>query len=227
MTDNLVALIAPMTEREVDTHIAAINDDAAEIDNRAADMAWRLNEIKTCEGWRAKGFTSWTAFLDSDLFESSRKHLYTILRGVQVQERLSPAGYNLSLAAAYALAAYEEDLQPAIARAAVARYGKPTASAIRRTGDILTEVANTGHVDIGDGTSTPINAAFAQADYEAAMRQKQHIADKRGALVWAGEAVLKVDWEFATLRPIVPFVELDKWGKSRNVRIVVYEQIEG
>lgn len=183
---NDIAIIDPMTEGEARAHVNAINA-------HVLDIGARLVDIRQREGWRALGYDCWTRFLEGE-FAYSRKHLYELMRVAPVSEQLAgvlPKVTTLSVKALDTLSEYPYELRPAIALAAVNRYGeKPTPSEMRRAADILTEATHTGHVDTGNGTSTPIDAAFAEADYEAAQRQKQHIADKRGALVWRGEVVL-------------------------------------
>ena len=54
--------------------------------------------------------------------------------------------------------------------------GKPvTAGFIERVGGVFEEAKLTGHVDIGDGTSTPLDAALTVEAFEQMQRQKERI----------------------------------------------------
>lgn len=222
MTSELT-IIDPMTADEAQVHVDAINA-------HVLDIGRRLVDIRQREGWRALGYDCWTHFLEGE-FAYSRKHLYELMRVAPVSEQLAsvlPKVTTLSVKAMDTLAAYPYELRPAIALAAVKRYGeKPTPSEMRRAADVLTEATFTGHVDTGNGTSTPIDAAFAQADYEAAQRQKQHIADKRGAPVWSGEADMLIEpgWSNRAVKLIVGMTpeQFSALGSSRRVKVVIYE----
>lgn len=85
------------------------------------------------------------------------------------------------------LAQFDEDLRPAILRTASSRYGTLTESNIRRVGTVIQEMANTGHVDTGNGNSTPIDAALDVEDAEAAKRQKEYISKNKPKLNRAGD----------------------------------------
>ncbi len=80
---------------------------------------------------------------------------------------------------ARALGQFDADLQPDIMRHTKRlseETGKPiTAGFIERVGDVFEEARLTGHVDIGDGTSTPLEAALTVEAFEHMQRQKEHI----------------------------------------------------
>lgn len=160
---------ATMTKAEALVHVQAVN-------HAAADMGRHLLELKQREGWRALGYETWTAFLEGE-FTYSRQHLYELMKATPVQERLSTTAYKISTKAAAALSRFDEDLQPTILKTAVARYGKLTESTVTRVGSVIQEMASTGHVDTGNGTSTPVDAALTSEDEEAVKRQKQYIAE--------------------------------------------------
>jgi hypothetical protein len=68
---------------------------------------------------------------------------------------------------------------PRIAAASAARDGKPLDTGyLRRATEILTEAGNTAHVDTGDGTSTPIDAALDVSSTEATLRKRQYIQER-------------------------------------------------
>lgn len=50
-------------------------------------------------------------------------------------------------------------------------------SDVRAAGTVITQVATTGAVDLGDGDSTPITAALTQEQYEIAQRQREHMEE--------------------------------------------------
>lgn len=162
-----ITIIQPMTETEARSHVAAIN-------NAAADMGRHLLELKEREGWLVLGYKSWSACLDGE-FSYSRKHLYELMAATPVLEKLLPVGNNVSTKAAAALARFDEDLHPAIIKTATARYGQLTESNVNRVGTVVQEMATTGHVDVGSGISTPIDAALDKEDYEAHQRQREYI----------------------------------------------------
>ena len=74
---------------------------------------------------------------------------------------------------------FDPDLRAAIIKTAKAQaqsLNKPLSEGmIKRVGEVLTEAATTGHVDIGDGFSNPVIAAVNASEYEALMRQREHI----------------------------------------------------
>ena len=180
-----VTISLPMTADEARACVRAIN-------SNATDMGRNLLELKEREGWRALGYANWTACLQNE-FGYSRQYLYDLMDAAPVQERLSSTPYKLSTRAAVALAAYEVDLQPAILRTAAARYAKLTESNVTRVGDVMQTLARTGHVDLGNGTSTPIDAALTAQDEEALKRQQQYIAENsRTVDPTTGEIVTRV-----------------------------------
>lgn len=166
-----VTIIQPMTETEARSHVVAIN-------NAAADMGRRLLELKEREGWIVLGYKSWSAMLEGE-FSYSRKHLYELMHAAPVLEKLLPVGNNISTKTAAALARFDEDLHPAIVKTTVARYGQLTESNVTRVGTVVQEMSTTGHVDVGNGTSTPIEAALEKEDLEALMRQREYINGKQ------------------------------------------------
>lgn len=162
-----VIIMPPLTREEAQAHVTAIN-------NAAADMGRHLLELKERQGWQVLGYKNWTAFLQGE-FTYSRKHLYELMHAAPVLETLLPTGNKISTKAAAAIATYDSDLHPAIVRTAIARYGTLTESSVNRVGRVIQEMATTGHVDVGNGTSTPVDAAMDTEDVEAALRQREYI----------------------------------------------------
>jgi hypothetical protein len=76
---------------------------------------------------------------------------------------------------------FPEFMQPtilSISRAESERIGKPvSAKMIARVGEILIEAATTGHVDTGNGTSTPLTAALSAIELEADLTRRQRIRE--------------------------------------------------
>jgi hypothetical protein len=102
------------------------------------------------------------------------------MEAAQVMNNLSPNGGHLLPAnerQTRELAQFDPELHPAILRTASARYGSLTESSIRRVGTVIQEMASTGHVDMGNGESTPIDAALDLEDAEAIKRSKAYIAE--------------------------------------------------
>lgn len=83
---------------------------------------------------------------------------------------------------ARALMDFDADLHAAIMRTAHSRAAqtgaKVTESLIRLVGNVYQEMADTGSVDLGDGTSTPIDAALTAEQHETMLRQMDHITEK-------------------------------------------------
>lgn len=166
-TDNMT--VTTMTADEARREVDAIN-------TAAHDIGVRLLRIRENGGHIALGFKSWTAFLESDLFHFSRKHLYELMNAAPVQERLSPLGYKLSTDAANALAKYPVEMQPVIAQTAASRYdGRITESTVNRVGEVVFALATTGAVESREGAVTPIDAALDLQDDEARKRQLQRM----------------------------------------------------
>jgi phage N-6-adenine-methyltransferase len=114
----------------------------------------------------------------------TRSRAYQLMEAAETVGRLStfvdtPLPRNEGQARA--LARFDDDLQPAIMRATKAHAdatGKPvTAGLVEGVGRVITEAATTGHVDIGDGTSTPILAAIVAESFEHTQRQNAHIRE--------------------------------------------------
>lgn len=109
-----------------------------------------------------------------------RAHAYRLIAASEVVANLSPIGDTplpKNEGQARALGQFPADLHPAIMQTAVARYEAPTASEIERVGRVVTEMATTGHVDIANGTSTPIDAALTFEDEEAVKRAQVYVAE--------------------------------------------------
>lgn len=141
-----------------------------------------LLEIRDSRLYRAE-FSTFEDYC-RDRWDMSRPRAYQLIDAAQVVASLST---NVDTPApsreghARALGKFDADLQAAIMRAAKAHSegsGKPiTAGLIEGVGRVITEAATTGHVDIGDGTSTPILAAIAAESFEHTQRQSQHIRE--------------------------------------------------
>lgn len=203
-------ILPGMSADEAKAHVQAVK-------NAAQDMGRHLLELKEREGWKALGYASWTAFLNGE-FEYSRQHLYTLMAAAPVQEKLSTVVDSLSTKAAAALSKFDESLQVVIAQTAQARYGEVTESNINRIGEVVQTMVATGHVDVGNGTSTPIDAALDTEDVEAHKRQQAYIAakqtprtklfDERGSLE---RVIHNLDW-----------ARFERLTDGRIVRLLLY-----
>lgn len=161
-----ITVIDTMSETEACKIIGDINRLASEIGRL-------LTELRDREGWRALGYQSWTAFLESDELSYSRKRLYEFVRAFPVTERLRGKGYELNTDQAIALAKYPEDLQVVIYET-VANSGKPvTADRIIARGEVYSEmVATGGLVTTRDGNQSSAESAY------AAQREQQEISKR-------------------------------------------------
>ena len=117
-----------------------------------------------------------------DRWNMKRAHAYRLMEAAETVASLSPNGDTplpSNEGQARALAAFEPDMRPAImehAKRLSDETGKPvTAGFIERVGGVFEEAKLTGHVDIGDGTSTPLDAALAVEAFEQMQRQKERI----------------------------------------------------
>ncbi len=214
--DTDIVQVAMMTADEAKNRVQAVK-------NAAADMGRHLLELKEREGWRALGYANWTAFLEGE-FQQSRQQLYEIMAAAPVLERLSATAYKLSTKAAYALSRFDEDLQPIILETTQARYGDVTESRITRVGDVIQTLVITGHVDTGNGTSTPIDAALDNEDAEAHKRQQVYIAEKQNAPQWhrlfsatgsLDDVITELDW-----------MQFERQTAGRNVRLMLHVEAD-
>lgn len=112
----------------------------------------------------------------------SRPRAYQLMEAAGVAVTLSTNGKHFpqNERQARELAKFDADLHPAIMRtveAAAKTLNKPmTTGMIQRVGEVITQAANTGVVDV-HGESTPLDAAIVEAEAEAIKRQKQYIHD--------------------------------------------------
>lgn len=169
-----------MTENEVRAIIAEIQAHAAQIGNL-------LNRLQQASAHRIMGFASWKAFLQSEYFSTSARHLQRLQRTAHINDMLVQSGnqplreYHVRV-----LAGYPEHMQLTIAQAAQktaeALHGKPeaiTSKEIRAAGDALVGLATSGAVDDGSGSSVLLSAITMEAQ-EIAARQIEHINTRRG-----------------------------------------------
>lgn len=208
-------VIDEMTAEEAQAHVAAIN-------SKMEDIGALLFALRLRAGWRALGYPNWTAFLEGE-FEYSRKHLYELMHAATVAPLLPP---GTSTKAKAALASFDVALQPTIAMTATARYSDkpPTESQIRRVGEVIQTMAVTGHVDTGNGTSTPVEAALNREDEEADARRKQYQQERgQWEQVTAFEAAAKrIDDAGAYLEDSAHSLYADELQPGRQYRVVVF-----
>lgn len=166
-----ITVIDTMTEAQARACIGNINRLSAEIGRL-------LTELRDREGWRALGYQSWTAFLESDELSYSRKRLYEFMRAFPVTERLRGKGYELNTDQANALAKYPEDLQVVIYET-VANSGKPvTADRLIARGEVYTEmVATGGLVTTRSGEQSAAESAY------ASQREQQEISKRESRTI--------------------------------------------
>lgn len=78
-TDTAIVLMTPNEARDCITQIRASLDNLRQ-------QAW---ELKTREGWRALGYTSWRACVLSE-FEQSQGQLYRLLTAAEIEQQIAP-----------------------------------------------------------------------------------------------------------------------------------------
>jgi hypothetical protein len=205
-----VSVVILMTEPEAREHIKAINASAA-------DIGRRLLDIQSREGWKVLGYKNWTAFLEGE-FSYSRQHLYELMTAAPILESLSATDYKLSAKAAVALSKFDADLRPVILRTATARYGELTESNVARVGNVVQEMATTGHVDTANGVSTPIDAALEAEDIEALKRQQQHIQE-RSEWEYKGFAEMPAQLQLAIEKAAAVLIDVDQ---GEMIKVVYY-----
>lgn len=116
----------------------------------------------------------------------TRKRAFQLMQASEVVARLSTivdTPLPVNEGQVRALAKFDVQLQPAIMQTVAATsqtFGKPiTAGMIERHGDIITQAATIGAVDV-DGIPTPLTAAIEQSEYEAMQRQRVHMHEDTG-----------------------------------------------
>lgn len=173
-----ITIIELMTLDEAQATVTAIN-------NKTSELVTLLFDLKQREGWRALGFANWTECLRSNLFHYSRKTLYEIMRAQPVVERIErETGIKLNVSQANALAAYPDALQVPILATANRRYnGELTESRIKRVGEVMTQMVETGHVESAPGMVSAVEAALSLEDEEAANRQSGYRFGARDYLI--------------------------------------------
>jgi len=144
-----------------------------------------LAAIRDGDLYREAGYTSFAEYIKIRWARSDSWARQLISAGI-VQDRLATEGVQLLNARhARALVEFDDDLQAVIARAAYAKADaeeRPaTASDIKTMGIVISDLATTGHVDIGNGEMSAVDAAIVNEDFERIMRQRQHMTGKRPA----------------------------------------------
>jgi hypothetical protein len=142
-----------------------------------------LAAIRDNDLYREAGYTSFAEYIKIRWARSDSWARQLISAGI-VQDRLANEGVQLLNARhARALVEFDDDLQAVIARAAYAKADAEqrlaTASDIKTMGIVISDLATTGHVDIGNGEMSAVDAAIVNEDFERIMRQRQHIAGNR------------------------------------------------
>lgn len=112
----------------------------------------------------------------------SKTHADRLITAFQVAETLTPIGVTPFEHESHirALNTFPSEHHETIAKAAdstAKSLNKPlTAGMITRIGEVMMQAITTGAVDV-DGEATPLTAALSQTEYEAVMRQTEHIRE--------------------------------------------------
>lgn len=114
-----------------------------------------------------------------DKWGMTRSRAYQLTQGSTIAAAIPDASLRpVNESQARALSHFPPDMHPTIMDGVhqySASTGKPvTAGMIERTGSILSEFRTTGHIDIGNGTSTALHAALSASEQEALQRQRQY-----------------------------------------------------
>lgn len=144
------------------------------------DVGKALVTIRDERLYRA-AYPTWQAYLD-DRWSFSRQRAQQLMAAVEVVDNVSTVVDIPSERAARELSRYTPELQKAVAQvvAAAAPDGRLTAPRIERAAAVLAEAVRTGgHVDVGSGRAEPITAALMTEEYEAFLRQREHLAAAR------------------------------------------------
>lgn len=129
-----------------------------------------LREMKDHELFQHLGYDTWGDYVSGEL-DFSRQHVHSLLIAHRVNQQLAVAGVDdLPTRSAYALSAYPEHMRLMIYQTVLSRYGKVTERRIRHVGDVIEEMTYTGHVDTGNGSSTPIDASLDKEQLEDALQ---------------------------------------------------------
>lgn len=109
----------------------------SEIRQKAEDMGYLLLELRDRQGWKALGYTSWTACLEQE-FDKSRQHLYRLMWVAEINEQLSPLGYTVNSKQAVVLHSLSPETRQAVVQEAYQRDAAPTAAIMR---EVVQELA--------------------------------------------------------------------------------------
>lgn len=144
------------------------------------EVGTALITIREKHLWRGD-YKTWSAYLKAR-WKMTRQRAKQLSDGVGVQQRVE-ASTLLTVGSEYVareLGKFEPELQPAIMRIAdstAKALGKPVnGGMVKRVGEVITQAAVTGAVDVM-GVATPLTGAVLENEFEAVMRQKAHLVD--------------------------------------------------
>ena len=172
-----------MTDKPVTMVTKSLEHYEAQIAQAFDQVGHALAAIRDQRLYEQAGFTSFDDYV-VERWQRSGSWARQIISAGIVYDRLAADGIELNNARhARALSEFEPSLQSTIARAAYAHAESQdriaTARDIKTLGIVITDLATTGHVDVGDGQMSAADAAIISEEYERLMRQREHINGKR------------------------------------------------
>lgn len=163
----------------------------------AEEMALALIELRDLEGWRALGYQSWTAFLESDELIYSRNRCLEFIRAFPVTIRLREELHiEITTEAALALAPFPAEIQLITAQTIWASGKTITAARAKDYATVYNEaVVSGGKVTNSDGEQRAITDAFQaqRVETEITRRQAETIEGTIVARYANGSVIIEIE----------------------------------
>lgn len=183
-------LVIPLTSNEIADYKRA----KYRIQSGLEDVARALEEVRNRRLYREE-YPTFEDFCRTELGKSKTR-INQLIVAAHVNETLTTNGFhqvNERVARELSKLSTPEQRSIVLAAAmATAPNGEPTAEHVRSTVIVIKGLlANGGHVDTGNGESTPLAEAIVLETHERKLRQQQHIRDNRRGVV----LLSRVDFE--------------------------------